>query len=187
MANKSEVIDKKDRDDYYVTESGLELKLKKVSRFLVLEVGKKIPVPKVPVVFIEEKGRSEENPNDPDYVKALQDSTNERGALVVTSIIAVGSEVAKLPSGMPGPLDDEWIEVMAGVDIDIPKHNQRLRYSAWLKYIGLPDPKEFDGLVTKILRFSGLTTEADVKDASDAFPGDEERTTALVSTTQEGA
>lgn len=172
-----QVIGKKDRQDYFITESGIELRLKKVSRFIVTEVGKKILMPKVPVVYIEDKERMEENPNDPDYRQALIAAQNERGALIVTSVVALGTEVARLPEGIAGPLDDEWIEVLEGVDLEIDRKNQRLRYAAWLKYIALPDGPEFDALITKVFRFSGLTAEADVKDASDAFPSDEEQHT----------
>lgn len=179
-----DIIDKEERRDYFISESGLELKLKKVSRFLVVDAGKTVKMPKVPVVHIEDKGRDEENPNYPDYIVALQEANYQRVIVSYATLLAMGTEVARLPSTMEGPETDEWIDTLLGLDIvDVPKDNKKLRYAAWLKYVGLPDGVEFEKLTTQLLRFSGLTTEADVAKAEETFRGEAEgsaTTTGLI-------
>lgn len=156
-------------DSIFTASNGLKLKLKKVSRMLMVDVGRKIPVPNVPVVYNEDKSRDEANPNDPDYLRDVQSATFERAALVTLSMISVGSEVLELPEGMAGPQDDEWVQVLEGIEIGVPQGNQRLRYGTWLKYIGMPDGDDFDNFIRAIYRFSGITLEADVKSAEESF------------------
>lgn len=166
----SEIITKDERKDYFISENGLELKLKKVSRFLMAEAGRTVKAPKVPVVYIADKERDEENPNDPDYLAAVQDANFQRVSVTYATILAMGTEVVRLPSDMEGYETDDWIDTIAGFGItDVPRTNKRLRYAAWLKFIAIPDGKEFEGLITKIIRFSGLTVEEDVTKAEETF------------------
>jgi hypothetical protein len=153
------------------SENGVVLKLKKVSRFVIVDMGRKIPVPKIPVVYIEDKGRNEENPNDPDYIEALNEANYKRAMATVTASLTLGTEIVSLPEGMPGPDDDEWFSVLEALDIDVPKDNKRLRYSAWLKYIALDD-NSFNDLIQLVFKFSGLTTEQEVAAAQNGFRGE---------------
>lgn len=174
--NGSEIDELK--SDEFLCASGLLLELRKVSRFVVLGVGKQIPMPKVPTMYIEDKGRVEENPNDPDYLAAVRDASNERGLFVISTIIALGTRIKFKPEDMEGPEEDDWLDTLEGLSIvDVPRNNQRLRYSAWLRYVGLPDNVEFDKLTTQVLRYSGLTPEEDVQAASDSFRNPESGTT----------
>ena len=174
-------------DETFTSESGLKLKLKKVSRYIALEIGNKIPVPDVPTWVNEDKGREEENPNDPDYLKAVQKANYDRAMLVTTSTIALGTEITTLPTDMVGPDDDEWLEVLEALDIQVEVKNKRLRYCAWLKYIGLPNGTEFDELTMKVLRYSGLVSEEDVQKAQDSFRSSSNGKADLVGAVKEPA
>lgn len=156
--------------DTFKASNGVVLKLKRVSRFAIVEAGRKIPVPKVPTTYVADKDRQEENPNDPDYIAALAESNYQRSMMTITASLVLGTEIISLPKGMPGPEDDEWYEVLDALDITVPKDNKRLRYSAWLKYVCLAD-EEFMDLMNLVLKFSGLVTEQDVAQAQDAFRG----------------
>src|SRR5437016_985353 len=65
----------------FYAKNGLVLRLKRVSRLVIVEAGRKIPVPRPPTMYIEEKGREEENPDDPDYILELNAANYERGML----------------------------------------------------------------------------------------------------------
>ena len=68
--NLDEILAKK--PDEFVTKNGVILKLHKVKRALVKDAASTIDPPRVPTVYIEDKERMEENPNDPGYVAALR-------------------------------------------------------------------------------------------------------------------
>ena len=155
----------------WTSENGVVLKLKKVSRFIIVEMGRKVAMPKVPVIYIEDKGRAEENPNDPDYIAAVTEANYQRSMATITASLTLGTEIESLPEGMAGPQDNEWIEIVEALGIEVPKDNKRLRYAAWLKYIAL-DGNSFDALILLVLKFSGLTTEADVTQAQEGFRGE---------------
>lgn len=158
-------------EPYFVTEAGLRLRLRKVTRFVLIEAGKKLVEPKVPVVFMDDKGREEENPQDPDYILAKQQVANERGFLYISAMLTLGTEIDILPPGMEPPESDEWLEIVESLGIDVPANNKRLRYCAWLKYIAVPD-SDFNKLMDAVLKYSGLVTEEAVADAQDAFRGE---------------
>lgn len=154
--------------DTFRASNGLVLKLKKVSRLILAEAARKVPTPKVPVVFIDDKGRSEENPQDPDYLQALLDQKYEQGMLSVTTMLVLGTEIIDLPAGMEPPESDDWLEILNEIGIEIKVSNKRVRYTAWLKYIALDD-ESFNALIKDLMRYSGLTIEEDVAKAQEAF------------------
>lgn len=162
----------------WTSANGVVLKLKKVSRFVIVDMGRKIQMPKVPVIYIEDKDRTEENPNDPEYIAAVTEANYQRAMATITASLTLGTEIEKLPDGMVGPQDDEWFEIMRSLDIDVPKDNKRLRYAAWLKYIALDDAS-FNDLIQVVLKFSGLTTETDVTQAQEGFRGEKKWATDL--------
>ena len=120
------------------------------------------------MVYIEDKGREEENPNDPDYLAAMQNIQFERGLATITLLLALGLRIKHIPDSVEGPEGDEWIEVLEASDILVPKDNKRLRFCAWLKYIALPDD-DLNVAIKEIMRYSGLTLEEDVAVAQDNF------------------
>jgi len=64
-----------------------------VSAPLIDEAAARIKEPEVPIVFIEDKGRSEPNPNDPEYLKALERLDTERALASVEAIIMMGVDI----------------------------------------------------------------------------------------------
>lgn len=152
----------------FTTHNGIVLEFAKVSRLAVVDAGRQIKEPKPPMVFIEDKGRSEDNPNDPDYLRAVQEVQYERGMVTITLLLALGTKIQHLPRGIEGPDGDEWLEILQASGIAIPTDNKRLRYCAWLKYIALPDDALND-LIKEVMRYSGLTLEEDVAVAQDNF------------------
>jgi hypothetical protein len=159
-------------EDVFRAQNGLVLRLRKVSRLVIVDAGRQIKNPKVPVTIDEDKGREMENPLDPDYLQAVQDAEYERSMVVITTLFALGTDPIEIPEGLAPPEDEDWLGVLDMLQVKIPAGNKRLRYAAWLKYIALVGD-EFNDLVQAVFRFSGMTMEADVKSAEDSFPDKE--------------
>lgn len=169
-------MDAEPKKNEYVSTSGIVFKLNKVSSLLIMDATKKIPVPAVPRVYLEDKGREEENPSDPNYLKAMEDYTAERGILTSTLVIAFGSEVSTLPDNYT-PFDDKsWADDLEEFGVTVPIKG-KARYAAWVKF-HLLDNNDIAELIKAVMRFSGNTLEEDVAQATDSFRGDEVRTTA---------
>jgi hypothetical protein len=111
MSDKSNVKEAAKRiargqgDSEIVTLStGVVVRLSPVSSSLVEEMKAAIPMPAVPVVYIEEKEREEENPNDPRYMAAVEEVHTERADAMFDALVMFGVE---LPDGLPE--DDTWL------------------------------------------------------------------------------
>lgn len=161
-------------DGLFYASNGLVLQLRRVSRFVLVDAARKMKPPPVPSVYLADKEREEENPEDPTYLQEMQDFEYERGMLTITTMLALGCEVHTMPEGMVPPDDDDWFAVLEALQITVIPNNKRLRFAAWLKYVGLDDILLMK-LITEIQRYSGLTLEADVGEAEKSFPGDATR------------
>lgn len=161
--------------DIFTTSEGLKFKLYKVNSHIILEANKQMREPKVPVVFIADKGREEENPNDPDYQAALQNFNMERGLLVVNTHLAFGTKLMSqdnLPEGKQRLEEDEWTEDLREMfGIEVPAKG-KARYLRWLKFHLLAE-EDMNALAVAVMRYSGRVTEADVVQAEDAFRNSE--------------
>lgn len=168
-------------DSIFIACNGVKLKLKKVSSRIATDAMRAIPMPTVPYVYIEDKERNEENPNDPDYLQAVQDTKNERGSVLMDIYFVMGSELYEIPTnGVEPPDSIAWSDVLLNVlnkvkdgILNIPESG-RLRYLCWLKYYALEDKDQVD-LLAAILRYCGTATEEDVSKALDSFRSDEGR------------
>lgn len=154
----------------FVASNGLRLKLRRVSQMIMTDAARRITSPKPPRVFLEEKGREEENPNDPTYVEAVRNYRYDLGTLTVNTYFVLGTKpIDPLPQGI-SPVDSEdWPELLRVVDpdIDIPAAGPR-RYLAWLKYHALAD-HDLNELLQQCIRYSGGTLEVDVIQAQATF------------------
>lgn len=158
----------------FITTNGIKFKLKKVPSMLATEASRRAVIPRPPVVFIEAKGRSEENPDDPDYKEALRDAQIQQGILGVNTYLSFGTEVVSLPEGIIDWTEPEWSEDITDVTGVVIPVKGKARYCAWLKFYALSD-EDFTGLNLAIARHSGYVPEADVTAAEDEFRGDTER------------
>lgn len=160
--------------DRYTTSIGVVFKLKKVPNLLIAEASRRIKMPQPPVVFIEDKGREEENPNDPTFVAALREAQLQQGMMGVNVYITFGTELESVPDDVADWRSEEWsddITEITGVPIPI---KGKARYCAWIKYVALSD-EDLTNLNMAIARLSGNIPEADVQEAEEAFRDNEER------------
>lgn len=160
----------------YITSRGLKLKINKVSQVLIQELSMKIKTPKVPVVFIEDKGRSEENPNDPEYRQALMDSIMERGKITISAIAAFGVELIECPLDMESPDDDGWAELVEELGLVVAPKGRKARFGQWLRYYAVSDDTEMTEIMNRCMNRSFVTEQA-VAEAADAFKSEPSRNT----------
>lgn len=166
----NQVVAEETKFNEFVTSTGIRFKLKKVSNLLILDATKKIPVPAVPVVFLEDKGREEENPSDPLYIQRMTDYNSERGLLTSTLILAYGTEVISMPEGYIPFECDDWADDLKEFGISVPIKG-RARYATWIKYHLIQNDQDMGDLLKAVMRFSGNTIEEDVKQAEGSFRG----------------
>lgn len=87
-----------------ILSTGIRAKLTPLAPALLQSVLAAIKEPPVPKFFNEDKGRDEENPADPDYLKAVQETALQRNKAALEAAIMFGVE---LLDGLPD--DDQWI------------------------------------------------------------------------------
>ena len=92
-------------DGATVLSTGVVAILRPVPASLLQDVVSRIKEPQVPIVYNEEKGRKEEDPNDAEYQKALTDSRRQRGTASLDAMAMFGIELVE---GLPG--DNTWLE-----------------------------------------------------------------------------
>lgn len=167
------IVGDKDFPFEHITFRGIRLKLSPIPSVLVQEVARKYPNPRPPVVFIEEKGREEENPNDPEYLNRLAEANYQR-SIVILNVFLSGLEIVSIPDNLQKVEDTGWEEVVREIaNIEIPAGGFGRRL-AWFKYYAFTD----DDLIRvrdKITRLSGIVLEEDVKEAEESFRDNEER------------
>ena len=161
-----EEIEQGERDTVALS-TGVVLKIKPVPKFFIFDVTARIEKPKPPFVFIESKGREEENPDDPDYQEALEKWIMDVANAGNDVALLRGSEIESVPKGVPGPDDKEWINEMEVYGLPMID-NPTARYLSWVKAIAAPLDRDIELLLGEIGRLTGVS-EADVEDAVARF------------------
>ena len=75
-----------------------------VSAPLIDEASARVPTPEPPEVYIDDKGRSEPNPNDPDYLRDLERLDVDRSMAAIDVMIMMGVELVN-EDGTPYEID----------------------------------------------------------------------------------
>lgn len=151
--------------DIVILADGHRARVKPVSATLIEEITSAIKAPKVPVIHDEERNRDLENPDDPDYIRAVEDANRARGIAAMDAMVLLGVE---LLDGVPP--DEEWLP-----NLRLLEKLGRLNLSAY----DLSDPlerafvyKRLIAVDTNVLnqvgRRAGVTPAA-VAEAEDAF------------------
>lgn len=160
----------------YVSSKGIKFKIKKIPKLALVDAGKRLKDPKVPMFYNEDKERNEPNPNDPNYIDELRDVNYQRGIAITSVGIVLGTELIKpLPEDVEAPEDTDWSDALNELGIEIPEKG-RMRYLAWVKYYALDD-EEFTILFRTVAGGAGMVFAEEVAEATVAFPGNEARNT----------
>lgn len=148
--------------------SGVVLRVRAVSTSLFADLMAEMDPPKPPVVFIESKGREEENPDDPDYLAAKQAHQARVAKSMSDAVIVLGTELESLPKGFPGPDDTAWNAQMRALGRRF--EGEADRYLAWVKYQAGKETTDFQTIWEAVGRQASVL-EKDTQAAVRRFPG----------------
>jgi hypothetical protein len=92
--------------------NGIVFEFRPVSPLLTASIQAELEqrLPQPPRVWIEEKGREEVNPNDPDYLQELRRQEHLNALALSDAITFAGVEVKSIPEGLCGPDSEEWLK-----------------------------------------------------------------------------
>lgn len=169
-----ESIESKARPDKLTLSNGIVLKLKAVPPLAMREAAISVPQPKPPVVFMESLGRTEENPNDPDYLRAVTRWENDQVFRVADVLMLLGTSVESVPEGFERPEDSEWFEQLEVLGLAVDGSNRHKRYLAWLRMYAFASERDIAAAMAAITSLSG-TTEVEVQRAAAAFRNNSRR------------
>jgi len=156
-----------DDSDVVTLSTGYRARIKPVGASLIDDAVAQIENPPVPTYMDEAKGREEENPHDPKYLRDLKDAERKQAQVAMDAMVMFGIQ---LVDGVPD--DDTWLRQLtfyakrsgldlSEYDLDDPLEKEFL----FKKYIatGTMD-------LLEVGRRAGLRRE-DVADAVKSFPG----------------
>lgn len=160
---------KKAKEEARVTlTNGIVIQTKPISQDAIRRVIGKAEKPKVPIVRIESRDREEENPNDPDYLEALNKYYSDVLQRVYKTMMMLGTECYKVPAEYYKPEDKEWIEYLEAADVPIEFTNQFERYHEWLTLYACTAQYDYNHLTSVLIRRVGIM-EQEVIDAITFF------------------
>jgi len=162
-----------EQDDLTVLSTGVRARLVPVAASLISKVASRVKDPEVPMDYIEEKDREEPNPDNPEYLRKLEEATAKRGTVSLETMVMFGVE---LVDGVPE--DDAWLKRLRFLE----KHG-----NLDLSEYDLDDPMEREFVyklyiavgsndIMKIAKMSGISPE-EVKQAAESFQGSKARDT----------
>jgi hypothetical protein len=153
-------------DNKITVSTGVVLKIRKAPSlaFQTLVANLKQNEPKIPKMLREEKGRTEENPNDPDYIKAKEEYTNRTNLALIDAAIVLCTDIDSIPEGFEKPEGSDWYDSLSIIGItedQLGTDNKKRRYLAWVKYFAAPMDEDLVLINKEIARLNGVS-EGDV-------------------------
>ena len=125
--------------------------------------------PEVPTFRDDNIGRDIPNPDDPDYLKAVQAYEAESSSAMMNTMIIFGTEIHKTPRNFQKPSDNVWIEEYEAVGLTAWRKNDTWRYLNWVLFKAAPKAEDVQAIQEVVGRLSGVPENA-VQDAEE-FPG----------------
>lgn len=167
---------KEDANDERLIElsNGVVLRFKKVSRneisYAARNANRDHPEPKPPMIRIENKGRDEPNPNNPDYKQALLLYNIEATARVMDVLYARAIEVVTRPPEISAPESQEFQDYLELVQGETLRQSELGRLVQWLRYWAIPDEDQL-AFQRKVLQLAGVPVQ-DIREVETTFPSD---------------
>lgn len=148
-------------------DTGVTVSIRKVSPLLISEIQRKNPTPKPPLnkVMYGDDTRYEENPADPDYIKALEDHGTKLEQAIRRALIRFGVvyELTAEDVRRVNELREFWQtdegEQLVGSDMEV-----------FISYLAIGTFEDLNDLVEAVTRRSQPTEKA-VAEAAERFPG----------------
>jgi hypothetical protein len=93
-----------DDGGFKLLSTGVRARIVPVGATLVDEVVAGVKAPRVPLFMNEEKGREEENPLDPEYLRQVTEADRRRSQAALDAMIMFGVELEAMPA------NDNWLK-----------------------------------------------------------------------------
>ncbi len=148
--------------------TGVILNIRPVPRHFIYEVTRRFVRPEPPVVYVESKGREEENAGDPDYAAALEAYIADIANAATDTALILGTSIKKIPTkDVPDQDSEDFLQIMDVLGIT-DLENPKARYLYWIKSIAAPTTGDINELLGEIGRLTGVS-ESDTEDAVRRF------------------
>lgn len=179
MNNDIIAIAKNRANDKGITQlsTGYYARIVSVSASLIEESQASVPYPEVPTWYNEDAQREEENPNHPDYLKAIEEVERRKTMMAIDAMILFGVDIVDEDGNdYEISTDAKWFKRILLMDrrgyINLDEFDLEDPLDIeWLfkKYVAIGAPD-----LEKIARASNLS-EADVQEASATFQNNSQR------------
>lgn len=156
--------------DTITLSNGIVFRCKPVPPYVVRSAGKNVPKPEPPMLEREDRGRSEPNLSDPEYLQAYSDWLNLLSEASLDAFLLLGTEIVELPEGVARPEEDTWLPNLEFLGVEVDASSERARYLSWLRYYAITSTSDLMLLTSTIAKKSGVR-EGDVNSALDSFRG----------------
>lgn len=191
VARAVDRISRRGRFAEFTLQNGIVLSVRPIPPLLLTAVNDEFHIPDPPVVWLEDKGRNEPNPNDPNYLKEIQRLADAQDLAVENLTIAVGTDVKFVPEGFFKPEDEGWVEKiefankLVGIDIKIEAEDKIKRYLQWLRFYAMESAMDISMVRNLPTMLAGIR-EGEVDEVLDSFRRLPERGTDNVGDDQTG-
>lgn len=153
---------------YTFPDTGITVKIRKVSPLLLNEIQRKNQPPKPPMNEVKygDETRLEPNPADPEYQKAVQQHELDLELKLRRALLRLGvfyeltAEDTRSVAELRQYWQEEYKEELPGTDLEV-----------FISYIAIGSVEDLDELVQSITRRSRPTEEA-IAEAQDRFPSE---------------
>lgn len=127
----------------FTLSNGIVLTMKPVPPLLLNAVIQEFKTPPPPKFMNEEKGREEDNPNDPAYQKTLEELAAKQELATNSLLLSMGTSFKSAPEGYFKPEDEGWVDLVkfnfsvTGQNVEIDTDDKIKRYLCWLRYYAM--------------------------------------------------
>lgn len=153
--------------------TGVVLRSKPVSRNIFADILSEHDAPIVPSVYNQDKGREEDNPQDPDYLAKMKRYNTQLARSMSDALIVLGTELESKPDSLPSSDDETWLEEVELLRV-YKTRTRKGRYLAWVKTVAISTDEDFKAITDSVKRAMGVP-EGDVAEQAKRFRPDAKR------------
>lgn len=155
--------------------NGIVLTIKPVPPLLINAINQEFQeqLPAPPKILIEEKGREEENPNDPEYLRQIGELAERQQEGVANLLLGVGTEIKFVPDDMFKPDDEGWVQQvqfaaeLANKQLEIPSDGVK-RYLCWLRFYAMESNTDVALCQGLCMQLAGIR-EGEIEEVVESF------------------
>lgn len=159
--------------DTITLSTGVVLKLKPVSKWLIQAVNRQFKRPTVPKQYVKSAGKDVENPMHPKYKDDMEKYLVDIGNATTDVCILRGTEIIEIPQNLFHYDSKECASEMKALGFKLTDNNSA-RYLYWVKYVAAPLDRDMNLLMGALGRLTGVA-EADVLEAVARFRSSKKR------------